>query len=61
MSYGREVMRLVNTKTAGKTYLDLMTDNKGYILQLQQKINLPSLVFEIVEKAVLSEPDNQHH
>ena len=41
MRYGHEEMMLVNMKTAGKTYLDLMTDN-AYILQLQQKINFPS-------------------
>ena len=43
LSYGHEMMRLVNTKPAGKTYLDLMTGN-AYILQLQQKTYLPSLV-----------------
>ena len=43
LCYGHEVMRLVNTRTAGKTYLDLMTEN-AYILQLQQKIYLPGLV-----------------
>ena len=53
-------MRLVNTKTAGKTYLDLMTEN-AYILQLQQKIYLPGLVLVIGEEVVLNEPDNQHH
>ena len=53
-------MRLVHTKTAGKTYLDLMTGN-AYILQLQQKIYLPSLVVVIGEKVVFNEPDNQHH
>ena len=52
-------MRLVNTKTAGKTYLDLMTKN-AYIWRLQHKIYLPSLVLVIGEKVVLSEPDNQH-
>ena len=60
LCYGHEVMRLVNTKTAGKTYLDLMTEN-AYILQLQQKIYLQGLVLVIGEKVVLNEPDNQHH
>ena len=60
MSYGHEVMRLVNTKTARKTYLDLMTGD-AYILQLQQKIYFPSLVVVIGEKVVLGEPDNQYH
>ena len=53
-------MRLVNTKTARKIYLDLMTGNT-HILQLQQKTYLPSLVVVKGEKVVLSEPDNQHH
>ena len=55
MCYGHEVMRPVNTKTAGKTYLDLMTEN-AYILQLQQKIYLSGLVLVIGEKVVLNEP-----
>ena len=44
--YGHEVMRLVNMKSAWKTFLDLMTD----ILQLQQKLYLPSLVLVIGKK-----------
>ena len=60
MCYGHEIMRLVNTKTAGKTYLDLMTGN-AYILQRQQKIYLPGFVVVIGEKVFLSERDNQHH
>ena len=57
---GHEMMRLVNTKTAGKTYLALMTGN-AYILQRQQKIYLPDFVVVIGEKVFLSERDNQHH
>ena len=60
LCYGHEVMRLVNTKTAGKTYFGLMTGN-ACILQLQRKMCLPSLIVVIGEKVVLSEPDNQHH
>ena len=60
LCYGHKVMRFVNTKTAGKTYLDLVTEN-AFILQLQQKIYLPGLVVVIGEKVVLSEPDNQLH
>ena len=60
MCYGHEVMRLMNTKTTGKTYLDLMTEN-AYILKLQQKIYLPGLVAVIRERVVLSEANNQHH
>ena len=60
LCYGHEVMRVVNTKTAGKTYLAFMTEN-AYILQLQQKIYLPGLVVVIGEKVVLSKPGNPHH
>ena len=58
LCYGHEVMRAVNKKTAGKTNIDLMTDN---ILQLQQKNNFPRLIVVIGEKVVLNEPDNQHY
>ena len=60
MCYGHGVMRLVNMNTVGKTYLDLMINNEC-ILQLQQKIYLPSLVVVIGEKVVLREPENQYH
>ena len=57
LCYDHENIRLVNTKTAGKTYLDLMKGN-AYILQLQQKVYLPSLVVVIGEEVVLSTTDN---
>ena len=55
--YGHEVMRLVDMKTAEKTFFDLMTDHTYYFTTLI-KIYLLSLVAVTGEKVDLNERDN---